>query len=424
MRTTSGVFWRRQGHGLPRAYARLPNGRRVALRLPGSGRAVTDVATAQALYAKLLAEHQRQTLRGLHGLAPVTMALQAAAAEHLRLKALANKVTTQSLESDQRHLERACQFFGADTLLEAITPQRVGQWATWLQTTRFPLRLTDGRRRGKRRTRLMSPSNARKCLNSLSNLFRRAQEQGWVSMGVNPVSALMTKPQGKAHEARWFEAHEVALLLESARTLQRKRPDLAVGCAYELIATAALTGARPGELLGLKAEDVSFDRTIITIRGTKTAGAFRSVPLWPQLREILYPYLCPDDRTPRTGLLFRSPKTGARLREVRRMLDAVGIRAGLPPRAVNLYAFRHSFCSAALQLLDRGAPVSPYTVARWLGHGGTALVNRVYGHLGEVRHRAEVMEFRVQQHAATLKDRLAALQRSDSVCDSVLDPAS
>ena len=423
MKTKSGVFWRCQGQGLRRAYARLPSGRRVALRLPGSGRAVTDAATAQALYAKLVSEHQRQTLRGLHGLSAAAMALQAAAAEHLRLKALANKVTTQSLESDQRHLERACRFFGADTLLEAITPQRVGQWSTWLQTTRFPVRLAEGRRRGKRPARLMGPANARKCLNSLSNLFRRAQEQGWVSMGVNPVGALMTKPQGKPHEARWFEAHEVALVLESARTLQRKRPDVALGCGYELIATAALTGARPGELLGLKAEDVSFDRSLITIHGTKTAGAFRSVALWPQLREILYPYICPDDRTPRTGLLFRSPKTDGRLKDVRKMLDAVAARVGLAARALNLYAFRHSFCAAALQLLDRGAPVSPYTVAKWLGHGGTALVNRVYGHLGEVRHRAEAMEFRVEQHAAKLGERLAALHRSDSVFDSVLNPS-
>jgi integrase len=384
---------------------------------------VTDAATAQALYAKLISEHQRQTLRGLNGLSPVTMALQAAAAEHLRLKALANRVTTQSLESDQRHLERACRFFGADTLLEAITPQRVGQWTTWLQTTRFRMRLAEGRRRGKHPARLMGPANARKCLNSLSNLFRRAQEQGWVNVGVNPVSALMTKPQGKTHEARWFEAHEVALVLESARTLQRKRPDIALGCSYELIAAAAFTGSRPGELLSLKAEDISFDRSVITIHGTKTAGALRSVPLWPQLREILYPYVCPDDRTPRTGLLFRSPKTGRRLKDVRKMLDAVATRVGFPARAVNLYAFRHSFCAAALQLLDRGAPISPYTVAKWLGHGGTALVNRVYGHLGEVRHRAEAMEFRVEQHATKLGERLAALQRSDSVFDSVLNPA-
>jgi hypothetical protein len=75
-----------------------------------------------------------------------------------------------------------------------------------------------------------------------------------------------------------------------------------------------------------------------------------------------------------------------------------------------------------LQTLDRGAPVSPYTVGKELGHGGDALVRRVYGHLGDTRHRAEVVEYRVEQHAAKLKDRLAAL-RLDSETDSVLNPA-
>ena len=30
---------------------------------------------------------------------------------------------------------------------------------------------------------------------------------------------------------------------------------------------------------------------------------------------------------------------------------------------------------------------------------------RIYGHLGEVRHRAEAVEYRVEQHVATLGDR-------------------
>lgn len=43
------------------------------------------------------------------------------------------------------------------------------------------------------------------------------------------------------------------------------------------------------------------------------------------------------------------------------------------------------------------------------------MVRRVYGHLGEVRHRAEVVEYRVEQHAAKLRDRLAAVQEGRAV---------
>src|SRR5205823_354580 len=148
------------------------DGRKVALRLRGSGRAVTDEATAQALYAQLVAAHQKQQLRAVHGLPLVEMTLAAAAAEHLKLKAGAGRVGAQSIAADELNLTRACGYFGADMLLEAITPQQVGAWAAHLQTTPVAPRLPEGKQRGKRPPRVMGPSNARKCLNSLSNLYR------------------------------------------------------------------------------------------------------------------------------------------------------------------------------------------------------------------------------------------------------------
>jgi hypothetical protein len=50
------------------------------------------------------------------------------------------------------------------------------------------------------------------------------------------------------------------------------------------------------------------------------------------------------------------------------------------------------------------------TVAKEIGHGDETMVHRVYGHLGQVRHRAEVVEYRVEQHLAKLGERLAAVK--------------
>ncbi len=59
--------------------------------------------------------------------------------------------------------------------------------------------------------------------------------------------------------------------------------------------------------------------------------------------------------------------------------------------------------------------MSVYTVAKELGHGGETMVRRVYGHLGQVRHGADVVEYRVEQYAAKLGERLTALRaRSDT----------
>ena len=83
-------------------------------------------------------------------------------------------------------------------------------------------------------------------------------------------------------------------------------------------------------------------------------------------------------------------------RDIRKALDHIAERAGWQKGEVRTKAFRHTYCAAALQLLDRGYPISPWTVAKWMGHGGQRLVDRIYGHLGEVRHRGEVLEYIVK----------------------------
>jgi hypothetical protein len=59
--------------------------------------------------------------------------------------------------------------------------------------------------------------------------------------------------------------------------------------------------------------------------------------------------------------------------------------------------FRQTYCAARLQTLDRGQPVSLYTVSRELGHESEDMVRRVYARLGKVRHRVEAPEFRPEQ---------------------------
>ncbi len=51
------------------------------------------------------------------------------------------------------------------------------------------------------------------------------------------------------------------------------------------------------------------------------------------------------------------------------------------------------------------------TVGKWLGHGGDALVRRIYDHVGTVRKpdRAQ-LEFRVEQHPTTLRNHIARLK--------------
>ena len=43
------------------------------------------------------------------------------------------------------------------------------------------------------------------------------------------------------------------------------------------------------------------------------------------------------------------------------------------------------------------------------------MIERIYGHLGEVRHRSDVVEFRVEQHEDLLAESLALMGKRNTV---------
>lgn len=411
-RTRAGIFIRRQG-GQPRYYARLPGGRRVALCPPGSARATSDPQLARILYGQLVAEEQRQQLRGALAM-PEPAAFAEAARDYLIAKAEEGSVTTQWLEGDELRLKRAIAHLGGDRELSTVRVADMKGFAAAL------------RRRG------LSGGTIRQHLNTVGALYRWAGEAGHVDEGRNPVAAWRRKPSAQRREARWLEISDAALLLEAARVYESTRPKGGrppVRFIHPLVATFLLTGGRESEVLGLDVSDVSFDRRTVTFRPNqwrrlKTATSHRVVPLWPQLEEILRPYVFGE--RPPGQLLFPSFIGGAErmVTDWRKVLDAVVVNAGWKPGEIRSKMFRHTFCAAALQLLDGDEPVSTYTVARWMGHGGTALVNRTYAHLGTVRHRAKALEYRVDQHAAILGERLGAVRGKGQGISSVFDTVS
>jgi integrase len=112
----------------------------------------------------------------------------------------------------------------------------------------------------------------------------------------------------------------------------------------------------------------------------------------------------------RGGTLLFPGEGGKMITDWRKLLDRVATRAGWPAGEIRSKRFRHTYCAARLQTLDHGAPVSTYTVSRELAHNSTAMVERVYSHLGTIRHRREAVEHRLEQHTEALRDRLEALR--------------
>ncbi len=406
-------------------------GDREPLRAPGQAQATTDRNLAAQLFGVRLKQLEDSRDDVARGRGPV-VTLAEFSAEHIVAKRQAGKVTEEWLLAQAVFLERAIAFLGASRRLTAVGGEDIERWIAHLRqqtarTSRRPL----------------SEGSVRHHLNALSNLYRRAQARRLVPPGFNPVAVLMEKPTGRRLEAAWLEVPDAALVLESARRLRSRTDHRALPFTYELTATLLLTGGRLDEVLGLEVEDVSLERKTITFRPNawrrlKTPGARRVVPLWPQLEEILRPYLNARtaaevlDDAPARRLLFPGggKRAEAKLGDIQKSVDLVAIQAGFREPVMDPETkeqkrdakkrlvwrgtilskmFRHTYCAARLQTLDHGAPVAVDTVRREMGHGSAEMVEKVYGHLGEVRHRSEVVEFRVEQHSDRLRERLASI---------------
>jgi integrase len=198
---------------------------------------------------------------------------------------------------------------------------------------------------------------------------------------------------------------------------------------------------------GVDLDDVSFERETVTIRPNhwrrlKTKGSARTIPLWPQLAEILRDYLKGPHR-PTGDLLFPSFAGDGReamLTDCRKLLNHLTLRPGLARTVTDKAGkpvtkggwpvldfplrtkmFRHTYCAARLQTLDGDAPVAPFTASRELGHGSLAMVIKVYAHPGTVRHPARVVEFRAEQHReAKLRDGQTVAARLETTGGRIL----
>lgn len=228
-------------------------------------------------------------------------------------------------------------------------------------------------------------------------IIRRALQQGvrWGWIATNPA-ALASPPKVRATQLTPPEPADVVRLIEAARTTD---PDL--GCFLHVAAT---TGARRGELCGLRWRDIDFKAGAMTIsrnvvegagsqvveKDTKTHAA-RRIALDPDTAAALKAQrermaerakacataLAPDAH------VFSADPDGTRPwapNDVTKAFIRVRSRAGLP--AVRLHDLRHF---AATRLLAAGVPVR--TVSGRLGHANASTTLGVYAHFVEESDR-------------------------------------
>ena len=139
--------------------------------------------------------------------------------------------------------------------------------------------------------------------------------------------------------------------------------------AANLMRMALFTGMRRGELFRLKWGHIDHERGFILLVDTK-GGGDQKIPLNEAARALL-------QRHPRTGSEYVFPGRGGRQRtDIRKQVDRIKKRAGLPASFRPLHGLRHVYAS----MLASSGQVDMYTLQKLLTHKSPQMTQR-YAHL-------------------------------------------
>ena len=351
------------------------------IRPPGSSEGLTRTQAERAFRRMQEAEERRPSRR--RPVQSVTVSTAAASLQRAKSLEGARKSYLENLESMWRvHVEPSVSQLPVDK----VTTARIEALGSEL--------LASGR----------SPKTVRNVLTFTYSIFEHAIAKGWCDQ--NPVHhAARPKRRRIGDVSPDLQFLTVAELEAVQRAIpdevvhrapaptRRGRPgpapppppDVLGPVLRVLILTAAITGLRQSELLGLRWRDVDWTAQRIRVRNTFVRGEHsaegksdlstrRSVPMATRLAAELDRW---SKRTPYNtdeDLVFAHPETGNpidRTKVTRRFQDACR-SAGV--RVIKFHDLRHTF---ATRLAAHGEPLR--TIQEYLGHAD-AKTTQIYAH--------------------------------------------
>ena len=253
-----------------------------------------------------------------------------------------------------------------------------------------------------------SPSQVRRVIGGLGALLSDAQERGLIMH--NPVRDMRQNRGKRRTKAVKERKRQLAVGVDIPTPVEiRAILGAATGFRRAFFATAALAGLRSSELLGLRWQDVDFDKATVSVRQRanswgeidepKSDAGYRTVPVPSLVINALKEWrlACPK----RGGELYLVFPNGAgnvesRQNVMNRQWHPLQVAAGVVvdgrPKYSGLHALRHFFCSwCAARREDGGLGLPLKTVQVRMGHRTLAMTADRYGHLFPSTDDAEVL---------------------------------
>lgn len=217
-----------------------------------------------------------------------------------------------------------------------------------------------------KRRKGLAPKTVANHMRFLHGLFSFAVKRGW--MASNLVTQVDRPPaQGSDPDISFLEISEVEAVI---RAVPAKGKFASTDRA--LILTAAMTGLRQGELIGLRWQDVDFVAGRVRVRQSFVRGEWgkpkskrstRSVPMVDRLAAELERHFQASEFTADGDLVFAHPEIGTTLDASALRTRYKAARDKARVRQVRFHGLRHTF---GTRMAGAGVPMR--TLQEWMGH--------------------------------------------------------
>lgn len=279
-------------------------------------------------------------------------------------------------------VNRAVEDFGMIDI-NKITKAKIKQWI---------LNLVD-----KRTGELLGSNSRSKYLGVFRGIFKQAVEDDAIERNkVNDIEFNKKHQQRDLEEVRPFEAHEVSLLLETAKSGAYGK------YMYNYLYVAFCQGTSPSETIGLQITDIDFENRVIHInrdvttgkvKGTKNGYRTREIPMFDVTVPILQSLV--SQAKAKGSIWLFSNSSGSNIYDISTIRGAkTMIQNGKARRKNNKWYkliedcdidhrhiknARHTFAVRMIELSSRDDNEITYQgIADMLGHGSLKMLHEHY----------------------------------------------
>jgi integrase len=271
----------------------------------------------------------------------------------------------------------------------------------------------------------LRPKTARNILSFLHSVMEHSLDRGWVNE--NPVRRAARPKRRRSGDAapdlQFLTVAELEAVIRAIpddvvvreqAPIRRGRsgpappppPDLLGPVLRVVILTAAMTGIRQSELLGLRWRDIDWEAQRIRVRNAYVRGEHstegksdlstrRSVPMADRLAREIDRWSRRSLHTGAEDLVFAHPATGNPIdrSKVTKRFKAACVGAGVRP--VRFHDLRHTF---ATRLAASGESLR--TIQEFLGHADSK-TTQIYAHYAPSAREVEMVNqaFAIDEHA-------------------------